>query len=440
MDNLDAEVAKIYAASDAAAESPAEAVAEDTTEATAEAPADVAADEVEVAEDDSADDTEDADAESDESAADDEETEEPVGHDDELSVLLEDIPSPETINAEYYRIPLTAREKMISLADGWRADRTLIEEIGGRDTAEMLKPVAEMLHKSERNGEDLSSALGSMASLNPLATAELLVKGAADVLFNTDDSPAMRDAAQAGDAVLEARFGEGYTAEHIEKLAMLERGGYIDVDNDTKLLQDEGEASPLFERQQATIAEQKIQIEQLKNLVANPDQIVQATDAEAAAVKRVDDELDKRLIDGIEVFREKVRWGKDSTLMSLTNEALISRLKRDPDYKEAVALAKQSGAIGEKLPHTIERKLTLLANKGKARFVEVATAVSKDLAGIAKTSQNAKLQAKESPQVKAQPVTLSNTPVSTFGGTISLDDRLAKIYGETDAKLRAAGR
>lgn len=424
MDNLDAALDAIYAETDAAAEA-VEVVAD---EATTETQAEVAADEVAEEVVEAADESEESD-----NAAETDETE-PVGHDDELSALLEDIPSPESINAEFNRVPLAAREKMISLADGWRQDRTLIEEIGGRDTAETLKPIADMLHKAERNSDDLVSALGSLATLNPLATAELLVKGANEVLFNTDPSPAMRDAASAGDAVLEARFGEGVTAEHIEKLVMLEKGGYIDVENDMSILESEGTGSKLFESQKAVIDTQNAKIAELENLIKNPEQIRKDT----GSSRQLDTEMEKRFTEGTEPFRAKVRWPEGSALMQIASKAILSDLKNDPEYKEAVALAKQAGQLGDKLPHTIERKLYTLTNKAKAKFAELAVSVNKDLAIVSQTSQNAKIS-KESPKVTPKPVVLASTPVSTFGGVLSIDDKLAAIYGETDNKLRAAG-
>lgn len=424
MDNLDAALDAIYAETDAAAEA-VEVVAD---EATTETPAEVAADEVAEETDEAAEESVETD-----DAAETDDTE-PVGHDDELSALLEDIPSPESINAEFNRVPLAARERMISLADGWRQDRALIEEIGGRDTAEILKPIADMLHKSERSSDDLVSALGSLATMNPLATAELLVKGANEVLFNTDQSPAMRDAAMAGDAVLEARFGEGVTAEHIEKLVMLEQGGYIDVENDMSILESEGTGSKLFESQKAVIDNQNAKIAELENLIKNPDQIKKDT----GSSRLLDTELERRFSEGTEPFRERVRWGKDSALMQIASKAILSDLRNDPEYKEAVALAKQAGQLGEKLPTAVERKLYVLTNKAKAKFAEYATGVNKDVAGMAQTSQNAKLS-KESPKVTPKPVVLQNVPTSTFGGVLSIDDKLAAIYGETDNKLRAAG-
>lgn len=429
MDNLDAALDAIYAETDAATE-----VVEDAVEETATDDADVAADDVETAETETADEDEEQ-SESDDSAESDE-VDETVGHDDALSDLLEEIPSSETIAARFPRVPQAARDEMVHLADNWRADRTLIEEIGGRETAEIFKPVADMLQKAERGAEDTRDALASLATINPNATAEMIFHGATELLFAKSDDPAMRVAAEAGNAILESRFGEGITAEVIEKLVALKNAEYIDIDGDLALLEQEGTGSKLFEKQQSKISAQEARISELENLIKNPDQIERSTDNSSAT--RIDAELDKRLAEGVEAFRERVRWGKDSALYQITTEALKARLKSEPEYKEALALANQSGKIGEKLPHLIDRKLYTLLNKGKAKFVEIATNVNKDLASVAKTSQNAKLQAKDA-KVTPAPVKLSNEPVAAFGGVMDLDSRLAAIYSETDNKLRAAG-
>jgi hypothetical protein len=372
---------------------------------------------------------EEATAEGEAPAADQSE-ETPLGQNDDLSSLLEEIPSADTINAKFERVPKTARDEMISMADNWRQDREVINAIGGRETAQSLKAVTDALSKAERSDEDTASALSALASINPKATVEVLFHGATELMF-AKPGQSSQEAIDAGNAILEHRFG--VDADHIEKLVLLEKGGIIDLEADLNLLHSEGTGSQLFERQQATIDEQKSKIIEMQRLIDNPDLI----EKKGAEVSKVDELFEKRFADGIEDVLSRVRWGKESQLAKTVTEAITFNLKNDPDYREAVALAKQGD--GKTLPPLVEHRLRLLVNKGKARFIETATAISKDLVETVKTSRNAVVEKKVEEKVKAAPVELAQAHApGSFGGALRLPDEIARIEREYEEQIRQA--
>lgn len=365
------------------------------------------------------------DDESDESA---EESDAKQPAEDSFDDLLDTIPTADALRAKYERIPNVAKDEMVSLADMARAKEAVLSRVGGEDGVAILEPVHNLLTKSERVDADHMQALASMWQTNQEATSELLYMGAMGVLFNTNGDEIGKQQAAIGDAILNERFG--LNAEKIEKLALLVNDGIVDIDEGMTLLSAEGTDSPLYQSQQKTITTLTNQLEELKDLVANPDKITQPSQAEKSALTALDTEIEKRLADGIAPFRERVRWGEQSQLAKTVTNALLAELRSDPDYKEAVRFAKSQG-IGENIPYTINQKIFTLVNKGKSKFALLAADINKELKSVTATSLNAKVKEKVK---ETKPQAVETTPKQgMFGGAVFSDPELDAIYASASA-------
>ncbi len=437
MDVQDADLQAIYQATD----SPLTAAAEEAVPAAADeaaAPEQDAATEPTETET-PAEPTEEEALEDAEAPAEDAAAEVEAGSDDTFQDLLDDIPSNETLLATHKRIPQETKDALTSLADRARAERAALEPIGGQEGAKILTPIAALLQKAEVTEDDTAEAWGSLIySGNNKAAFRLLQDGAKELLFNRGTDPVSKEVASYGDAILENRFGDGYSSERIEKLVNLEKAGYINADEDYQTLQAEGKDSTLYQTQQAALDAQAEEIKSLKALVANPQLIEQRTVKQSNAVKDMETVLGTRIAEGITPFRERGRWAEDSPLTKIVTKAILSELKDDPDYKEAVAFVSQEGFKNDAIPFPVQQKLHSLVNKARGRFGEDMIAVNKALKSMTETSQNAKIneEVKKEP-VKPKPAEISKSS-NWMGGATILDPDLAAIYNESDSSKRAA--
>jgi len=422
--SADPELEAIYAPATEAAvleDAPAAEEVEETESAAATEEDTAAADETE---DESAEEADAIDAEAE--SADEPDASPPA--EDSFDDLLDTIPTADALRAKYERIPNVAKDEMVSLADMARAKEAVLSRVGGEDGVAILEPVHNLLTKSERVDADHMQALASMWQTNQEATSELLYMGAMGVLFNTNGDEIGKQQAAIGDAILNERFG--LNAEKIEKLALLVNDGIVDIDEGMTLLSAEGTDSPLYQSQQKTITTLTNQLEELKDLVANPDKITQPSQAEKSALTALDTEIEKRLADGIAPFRERVRWGEQSQLAKTVTNALLAELRSDPDYKEAVRFAKSQG-IGENIPYTINQKIFTLVNKGKSKFALLAADINKELKSVTATSLNAKVKEKVK---ETKPQAVETTPKQgMFGGAVFSDPELDAIYASASA-------
>ncbi len=357
------------------------------------------------------------------------ETTEAEPSDESFQTLLEDIPSKETIDAQFNRVPQAGRDEMYRLADLAREKNAKLDTIGGEEGADIFAPVHELLTKPVRDVEDHRKALTAVFTTNPLATTEMLAAGALDILFPVGDNPQIKEMARTGDFVLQTRFGEGATSEHIETLLMLEKNGFFDAKEGLEYLNAEGNASQLFQSQATTIEQLEAERDQLKHLVAHPELIDKHSQQQSNAVKDLDTELVTRLTDGIKPFREKMRWADDSALAKTTMDAILAELRADPAYRDAVEFAVQNGSLkqGETIPHTISQKLYSLINVGKARFAERGASINNELRTRTETSRNAKQAEKVEKETKPRSVATQPSP-QYFDGAIDMDPDLAALY------------
>lgn len=385
------------------------------------------ADEVEVAEET---DEVDEEPDSDESAPDIEEA-----SDDSFDDLLDDIPSNEAILNAHKRIPQATKDALVQYADGWRQTKQQIDSIGGEQGIKLLSPLSNALTKAEITEADSYDALAPLLVTNPTAMVEVLKYAAEGVLFNQD--PAFKPMAEQGDKVLQGRFGEGYTAERIEKLVALEQSGYIDSTVDFETLQAQGVDSDLFQTQQQKLTEADTRIKELENLVNNPHLIEQKSAQQTNALKDLDVELSQRVIQSVTPFRERGRWAETSPLTQVVTENILNTLKNTPEYKEAVKFVSQYGNLkqGDTIPYPIQTKLDVLSRMAKGKFGELVSAINKERRMVDESSTNAVIAKKVKETVpKAEVIKSTEEYVSG----IPIHSEVQKLRAIRDAAIASA--
>jgi len=399
------------------------AAVEDAVVEVDDAAADV--EEVEVAEetDELVDESEEAATETDETS------------DDSFDDLLEDIPSNEAILNAHKRIPQATKDALVEYADGWRTTKAQLDNLGGDEGAKILTPLAIAMTSAEVTDAVAYQALAPLVINNAPATVGLLKYGAANILFNTD--PAFEGMRVEGDAVLQERFGDGYTAERIDKLVALEQGGYIDSDADFDTLKAQGVDSDLYQAQQAKLTEASTKIAELENLVKNPHLIEQKSAQQVNAQKDLETELTTRVSQSVTPFRERGRWGETSPLTQLAMRDVLNSLKDTPDYKEAAKLVSQYGNLknGESIPFPVEAKLANLVRQAKGKFGELVLAINKERRVLDETSSNATIKKEVKETVPKAEVIAS---ISHYDNGIPIDPEIAKLRAIRDAAIAQA--
>ena len=329
---------------------------------------------------------------------------------DSLADLFEEIPSDEVLlKTHVKRLPQESKDAVLGYINKARTATETLNQIGNEEGVKVLAPIHSLLNKSVRSAEDRQEALASMLRTNTSATTEMLVEGALEVLLSSDKSPALREFSKAGDFVLSQRFGEGMTAERIEKYALLEKGGVIDLENDLALL--DGTDSPLYQTQAETINEQTARIQELEELIKNPEKLTQASQVTVDAVKDLDGEISKRAEDKLSKVLERVGWPADSTLAKVTLASIHAELRDDPDYKEAIAFTKQNGRFNGE-DYKTNLRIHAVVNKLTSRFGERSLAINNDRRSISQNSRNAQQKAKTQ-ETKPAPAKLTNN-VSSY--------------------------
>lgn len=389
----------------------AEAKAETASQAAV--PEEVPAEEVieEVAE--SAETAEEAAAEEDdaETPADESETtDESADEEAEPTFSLDPIPSSDELN-KFPRTNPEARAKLVELAAGWRADRALVDSIGGETVISVVKPLTDLLTKASSTPEERVPALATLVSSNPTVGMEIaedftrLVFGdpvakaygdkVSQELFGTDLL------SMYGLAQLKADYGDKANPEHIKEFLKLEAAGIIDTTDGMNLFNSEFGGSELFEKQRQDNADLQRQLDEIKQ---NPAKFL--TQPEIVSTKATED-FDKALMDrfedGVKPIRETHRWKADSRVAKLANRAIIAELKEEPEYKEAMKQLSQSGQF---IPGNMVTTLAMnrLVEKARGRYAEEVRGINSDLKGLTETSRNAQLQKRTETKPKAAPL------------------------------------
>lgn len=342
--------------------------------------------------------------------------------------LLSEIPPDEAILRTHTRIPQATKDALLDLAGKAREARSLLEPLGGEEGVKSFEPIAAMLQKAEPTSEDFQAGIGAMFARNPTSTIGMIAEAAEELLFNRENTPDARAVAKFGETILENRFGIG--PDKIEKYALLEKGGF-NVDEEIELWHSEGERSTLFQNMQSTLEEREAKIAELQKLVDNPDQIRSQTAAHSTAVKALEEDIAKRVHESTSPFRERIKWGDDSPLTTLTMRALMADIKETPAYQEAVKFAAKQGHKPDNL--NVNLLMQQITNMAKVRFSEAATNVNKQLRSLSETSLNAQRekQVKEKTTPKPVPVAPASNRFSMFGDDIG--GQIDKIISEARA-------
>lgn len=308
--------------------------------------------------------------------------------DDDFQDLLDDIPTPEQLLAKHNRIPQATKDELVNLANQWREEREFVSKIGGKEGVEVLAPVASLLQSAEPTEDVVNAAFGSMFAANPIASTVMAANVAE---FFLSDEAKGKEIELIGNKILENTFGA--TKEHIRKLLTLEKAGYVNVDSEWELLQEEGQGSTLFEKQQSEINALKQQLQEKEDLIRNPEKILQKDQVDAT--RELENDFTAKIEEAIVPFAERGRWGKDSALSKLVKTAVIAELKEDPAYKGAVKYVQQSGyKNGDAIPFSVSTALNTLVNKAKARFDNSIREVNAQLKSRTETSLTAQVKQK----------------------------------------------
>lgn len=342
---------------------------------------------------------------------------------------LEEIPNADIINAKFNRVSKEAREAMVSYAENWRSVKENLDKVGGETGVGIFAPIASALTKPELTPEEAVQSLTPMFQANADVTSDMIMTGAVALLTNRD--PQFKQFNEKGDAILEYIFGDGYTAERLERLVALEKSGYVNADEDYSILQGQGTDSTLFQTQQETINAQKAELTRLQKLVENPHLIEQQTDA----VKDLDAELNKRVEAKVTELRERARWKPDSPLTKLVMENIVNTLKAKDAYKNASRIVAKHGKLDSVIPHAVEANLFTLTTEANKMFRELVTAINAESRKRDETSVNTIVKDKVKETTPKAQVIESDR----YGHLPTrLRDQLAEIYSRTDSVKVAA--
>lgn len=357
--------------------------------------------------------------------------------DESFQDLLEDIPSDETLNSKLTRTPQPVKDLAFELRNGWQAEKAITASIGGEEGAKVLAPIYKAINTPVENftPENAAEAISSLVMSNGAVAAKILEEGAQNLLFNTEDGPLWEDARKIGDRVAMKRFG--VDSATIDKMVLLSKEGWFDVNADFETLKATGADSNVFQALQAENKAKDDEIKRLSELVENPHLIRTETKQAQNAVTEMETDLLTRIEEGIKPFQQRGRWDGAPRLTQTTLKAVMAEIKDSPEYKDALALVRQYGSFKQSdgtLPFPLQGKVLTLINKAKGRFGEELAGINSELRNRAQAPTNVQKEIKKETKPKAAPV--AAIP-SHFGGAVELDPELAKIYREADA-ARAA--
>lgn len=413
------------------------AAAEDSAIAHTEVAEQAAADDVvtdEATQD--AQDAPDAEAVADEAAADDSETDtdtKAVANDDEdnFDSLLGNIPTNEQLLAKHNRIPQTAKDEITHLADNWRSSQESLNAIGGKDGVELLKPVAALMANPNPTEKEAFQVMTSLMSTN-LQAGLLGVVTVADEMLNSPN-PVYKGV---GDALIGKTFGKGVTADHIRNLLAIEEAGYVNVEEDLKLISQNGDAATVYKSQTNRIADLEKQLAEQAALLQDPEKLIaQMNNGKAVSFEA---DFDAKVVDAVAPFLEQGKWGKDSKLAAHVLPGIVATLKNDKDYKSVVAFVAQSGYQSQNVPYPVQQSLNSLINKAKARTI----AAIKDINGELKARPSINAAVKEKvaqtkPQAKPLAASAPNGGYIAPGRSGSADEKANELLRQLDAQIGA---
>lgn len=308
-----------------------------------------------------------------------EEVEEAVeAAEDDFQDLLDPIPTRESLLAKHARIPNSAKDEMVSLAENWRAADEKLRSLGGEEGVEVLKPVLALVSDGDASSKSVTDAYGSLYKANPIAAIAMTLESAAYYISGENRPPAHR---AVGDKILLDAFG--VNADTIRDFVKLEQAGLINRDEDLKYIEGDGSYAQ-------KIADERDALQrELADLKANPEKLVQKEQVEA--VDELDADLSQRLDDGISKFLERGRWDKDSTLAQVAIKAVLADIKNDPEYKKAVKYVQSNGYSKD---FVTQNTLQGLVNKAKTMTERMVREINGTFKVKTETSRNAEAKRK----------------------------------------------
>lgn len=338
-----------------------------------------------------AENAEDAEPASDDAAADT--SDQPNDDQDSFQDLLDPIPTAEDLLKRHTRIPQTAKDEMVKLADNWRNDRQKLERIGGDLGVTALEPVVKLLGNANPTSQEALEAFDVMLQTNREATLTGILESAVVLL----DSPTP-EFKILGDALMQKTFGQGVTTQHVKDLLTLERAGMVNIEEDMQLLGNSDTSSSLFAKQQETIKKLERQLEETNELLNDPDKLAARTGKTKQAEAVFEADFNDRVTDAVKPFLEKGRWDTGSALAKHVLPGILAGLSREPEYQAAKTfIASQKGYSADKAPFAVQQAINTLMSKAKARVAQAIKEVNAELKTTSTVSRNAvvKEQVKE---------------------------------------------
>lgn len=319
--------------------------------------------------------------------------------DEDFQDLLDPIPTKESLLAKHSRIPQATKDELVGLADNWRATNEKLESIGGNEGVEMLTPVFNYLASPTWSPDAAQQTFAAMFKVNPEASIGMVAEAAA---FMLSDEAKRHGIGAVGDKLLESEFG--VNGQTIREYVLLEKAGYVDRENDLKLLNTDGNGSSLYQKQESELAVAKQEIQKLQEQIRNPQipkEVIAATDA-------FDTTLNNKLEEAITPFLEKAGWEADSPLTQIVKKALVAEIKSDKLYKDAIAQAKETANWESHFG--IKQAIQSLVTKGKAKFVESVKGINTQFKQ--RPTRNEEVKAKvEQTKPKSEPLKSSTSVV-----------------------------
>ncbi len=336
---------------------------------------------------------------------------------DNFQDLLDPIPTPESLLAKHKRIPQETKDELVNLVTNWRQTHEQLQKFGGEEGVKVFEPVINLIRDPSPSQEAVQDAYAALFGANQQATLQMTFETAR--FFLSDEAKQMGHGA-IGDRILESVFGvDGQT---IRDYIQLEKAGYIDRENDLKLLDSEGVGSSLFEKQQSEIDQLRAELREANERIANPEKLLKKEQVEATT--SFEEKVVNRITEATDPFVERGRWGKDSPLTKVVRNALVAELKNEPEFKSAIKAVQQNGEN-----YAIQQAVNTLVNKAKARMDNYNREINGQFKQRTETSRNAVVKEKVE-QTRPKSESLKSRP-STFDqlGTPDWEEQAWKEYG-----------
>lgn len=322
------------------------------------------------------------------------------------------IPADEVIDK--LRIPKDERERLKKVAELARSSSAVIEELGGNEIVDTLKPLGKVLTKSGVSTEESAQTIEALMTANPVVTTKMLY----------DTSVQMMQLESFATPILTAAFGENATFENVRTLLALDKEGLVDKEYDI----DPTETSEL----KSKIAELEKKL-QAKDAEANPP-----SKAAEQAVKELENDFYAEIPKKVAPLFERLGWDADSPMAQILIENLQFKLKADPKYLDTEQFLKQVGVYrnGEQRQAVVNANLHLLANQAVGQAQKQAVALQQWIKANAEKTRNKIVQQKQQ-AAAANAAPKAVTPKDMPDRPLTLEEKQAQAREKLKAALNA---